>query len=227
MWSSYSNVHVSSHPIAQAKISRLRAKSTGTREIRELTDSVTTILAVEALSSQTFATVPEGSRVTPLNEQFGSIAVMPNKIVLVPVLRSGLPMIDALLNLLPFETVPIHYLGLFRDKQNLSPVEYYNKLPVREENQELTDIAIVLDPVIATGGTMSAVIQSLREWGVRKIIVISLVASEEGLQKLASEWFDIVTIYCAAVDKSLSSSGYVLPGIGDIGNRLNATFQTN
>jgi len=108
------------------------------------------------------------------------------KAVVVPILRSGLQMVDAFLGILPSDTA-VHHLGLFRDKDTLSPVEYYNKLPSPSGNEQV-DIAFVVDPIIATGGTASTVVAILKEWGVRKIIFTSILASLEGLERAADEW---------------------------------------
>ncbi|KAK9247379.1 uracil phosphoribosyltransferase-domain-containing protein [Lipomyces tetrasporus] len=216
------NVHVSTHPLLQALVSQLRSASTESNKTRALTASIASILAVEALNHNTFSAVPEGLDVTPLREQYNVAGISPSNVVLVPILRSGLSMIDSFLNVLPFESVPIHYLGLFRDKTTLSPIEYYNKLPVLKDGESI-DVAIVLDPVVATGGTASAVIQSLREWGAKKVVFVSIVVSEEGATRAATEWPEGVEIYCAAVDAVISSNGYIIPGVGDIGDRLNHT----
>ncbi|KAK9359089.1 uracil phosphoribosyltransferase-domain-containing protein [Lipomyces starkeyi] len=216
------NVHVSTHPLLQSLVSRLRSASADSHKTRALTTSIASILAVVALNRNTFSAVTEGFDVTPLQEQYNVTGVSPSNVVLVPILRSGLSMIDAFLSILPFENVPIHYLGIYRDKTTLSPIEYYNKLPVLK-NGESIDVAIVLDPVIATGGTASAVIQSLKEWGAKKIIFVSIVVSEEGVTRAANEWPERVEVYCAAVDTVLSSHGYIIPGVGDIGDRLNHT----
>ncbi|KAK9351610.1 uracil phosphoribosyltransferase-domain-containing protein [Lipomyces doorenjongii] len=216
------NVHVSIHPLLQSLVSQLRSASADSHKTRALTTSIASILAVVALNQNTFSAVTEGFDVTPLQEQYNVTRVSPSNVVLVPILRSGLSMIDSFLNILPFENVPIHYLGIYRDKTTLSPIEYYNKLPVLK-NGESIDVAIVLDPVIATGGTASAVIQSLKEWGAKKIIIVSIVVSEEGVTRAANEWPERVEIYCATVDTVLSSHGYIIPGVGDIGDRLNHT----
>lgn len=123
--------------------------------------------------------------------------------------------------MLPSTEVPIYHLGLFREKTTLSPVEYYNKLPTKEEPY---DVAFVLDPIIATGGTAEAVIQTLKEWGVKKVVFVSLLASAEGLNRIAEEYGPgELEIYVGAVDTQLSNTGFILPGVGDLGDRLHST----
>lgn len=127
----------------------------------------------------------------------------------------------AFLSLLPSSEVPIYHLGLFREKTTLSPVEYYNRLPTKEEPY---DVAIVLDPIIATGGTAEAVVQTLKEWGVKRVVFVAILGSEEGLNRLAAEFGPgELEIYVGAVDASLSTKGFILPGVGDLGDRLLST----
>ncbi|KAK9480033.1 uracil phosphoribosyltransferase-domain-containing protein [Lipomyces japonicus] len=218
-----SNVSVSTNPLVLAKLSQLRSDTVRQLEIKALTSQLTTLLSSEALANAFTIAAPFGLQdTTATGEIFEPVTLSPSNVVLAPVLRSGLAMVDSVLSLLPFENVPVHHLGLFRDKVSLEPVEYYNKLPVLRDG-ETVDLAIVLDPVIATGGTASAVIQSLKEWGAKKIIFISIIGSEQGVTRVASEWPEAVKLYVAAIDPIISSSGYILPGIGDIGDRLNST----
>ncbi|KAK9471406.1 uracil phosphoribosyltransferase-domain-containing protein [Dipodascopsis tothii] len=216
------HVHVSASPMVQAKVSQLRAAGIGMGRTRALTAQLATLLAAEALGPDHFEVAVDGAGVTPLGEQYNELTVVPGRVVLVPVLRSGLAMVDATLDVLPLDTVPIHYLGLFRDKDSLEPIEYYNKLPELAPGDRV-DVAVVLDPVVATGGTAAAVIQSLREWGARKVILITILASEEGIARTLAEWPEGVHIYCGVVDAVISTNGMVLPGVGDIGDRLNRT----
>jgi len=142
------------------------------------------------------------------------------KAVIVPILRSGLQMVNAFLSLLPTDT-SVHHLGLFRDKHTLSPVEYYNKLPPLSSQ---VDIAFVVDPIIATGGTAATVVTILKEWGVKRIIFTSVLASQEGLERAANEWPEGYTrilpctekfrtlFYVGAVDPKLNDRGYIIPG---------------
>lgn len=135
-------------------------------------------------------------------------------------------MVDALQTLLP-EPVPVHHLGLYREPSTLEPVEYYNNLTNHigdQQNQESDKLAIILDPVIATGGTCAAAIQSLREWGVSRILVISVLAALPGVQKAAAEWPEGVEIWSAGIDNELTDNGMLKPGLGDIGDRLFLTI---
>lgn len=129
-------------------------------------------------------------------------------------------MVDPFLSLLPSSEAPIYHLGLYREKLSLTPVEYYNKLP-----KQPYDTAFVLDPLIATGGTGEAVISTLKEWGVKKIYFISLIATEIGLKRMSEEFGNEgIEFYVGAVDTQLSSNGYILPGVGDLGDRLFGTL---
>lgn len=120
--------------------------------------------------------------------------------------------------MLPSTEAPVYHLGLFREEVTLSPVEYYNKLPTKEEPY---DVAVVLDPIIATGGTAEAVIQTLKEWGVKKVVFVAILGSAEGLRRIAEEFGPgELEIYVGAVDTELSTTGFILPGVGDLGDRL-------
>ena len=135
-------------------------------------------------------------------------------------------MVDALQMLLP-EPVPVHHLGLYREPSTLEPVEYYNNLPNHIGDPASPGpgkLAIILDPVIATGGTCAAAIQTLREWGVERIVVLSVIAALSGAQKASSEWPEGVHIWCAGVDNELTDKGMLRPGLGDIGDRLFLTI---
>lgn len=133
-------------------------------------------------------------------------------------------MVDAIQSLLP-EPISVHHLGLYREKSTLQPVEYYNNLPYAEDsNASSTKIAILIDPVIATGGTAIAAIQTLREWGVQKVIVINVITAMEGLKRAAEEWPESTTFWVGAVDEELTGTGMIKPGVGDIGDRLYGTI---
>lgn len=163
---------------------------------------------------------------TTLGFEYTTTQIAPQSICLVPILRSGLGMVDALQMLLP-EPVPIHHLGLYREPSTLEPVEYYNNLPNHlgdHASQGPSKLAIILDPVIATGGTCAAAIQTLREWGVERIVVLSVIAALPGAQKAAGEWPEGVHIWCAGVDNDLTDKGMLQPGLGDIGDRLFLTI---
>ncbi|CAI7632268.1 unnamed protein product [Penicillium glandicola] len=225
-----SNVHVSSHPCLQAKLSLIRSSSTTPRETRGLVHDIANILGVEAFSGLTL--VKTGTDTTPLGIEYETQGIDPADLALVPILRSGLGMVDALNDLLP-TPVPVYHLGLFREKVSLQPVEYYNNLPFHRSelspaspaslnpttNTAAASLAVLLDPVIATGATAEAAIQLLRDWGVKKVIMLSLLASEEGVKRAAGTWGN-VEVWVGAIDKGVDEKGMIVPGIGDIGDRL-------
>lgn len=150
--------------------------------------------------------------------------VSPSHISLVPILRSGLGMIDALESLLP-NRVPVHHLGMYREKSTLQPVEYYNNLPYHKlsdttSTSAASELAILVDPIIATGATVCAAIDTLKDWGVNRIISISVLASEDGLQRAAEAWPEGVELWVGGVDKTTDERGMIKPGLGDVGDRL-------
>ncbi|KAL4878859.1 uracil phosphoribosyltransferase-domain-containing protein [Aspergillus karnatakaensis] len=225
-----SNVHVSSHPLLQAKISQIRSSSTTTRETRNLVNEIATILGVEAFASWK-ATGTGKTDSTPLGLEYETKTIDPANIALVPILRSGLGMIDAINDLLP-SPVPIYHLGLFRERFSLQPVEYYNNLPYQRSgstsssgpepttNTAAASVAILLDPIIATGGTAEAAIQLLREWGVQKVVMLSVLGAEDGVKRAAETWPEGVEVWLGALDERCNERGMIVPGLGDIGDRL-------
>ncbi|KAM0499690.1 hypothetical protein ACHAP8_005297 [Fusarium lateritium] len=217
-----SNVHVSQHPCLRAKLSQLRSKSISSREVKSLIHEVSLIVSCEAFASSLQAT--EGSQdETPLGFQFKSTTVQPSTMCLVPILRSGLGMVEAVQTMLPV-AVPVHHLGMYREPSTLDPVEYYNNLPQQSSTEKASSLAILVDPVIATGGTCSAAIQTLREWGAERIIVLSVIGANEGVQRVAAEWPEGCEVWIAAVDNELTSDGMLKPGLGDVGDRLFLTI---
>ncbi|KAI6087218.1 PRTase-like protein [Hypoxylon rubiginosum] len=220
------NVHVSKHPCLMAKLSRLRSKGTASREVKTLVNDIATILGCEALA--TALTPVDGPKdETPIGFEYTTTTVEPQALSIVPILRSGLGMVESIQNLLP-EPVPVHHLGLYREPTTLEPVEYYNNLPhhVSSPSSEThaASLAIVVDPVIATGGTCAAAIQTLKEWGVKKIVVLSVIAAAEGVKRAAEEWPGAVDIWVAGVDAELTPNGMLKPGVGDVGDRLFLTI---
>ncbi|KAL4801170.1 uracil phosphoribosyltransferase-domain-containing protein [Aspergillus venezuelensis] len=222
-----SNVHISSHPLLQAKISQIRSSSTTTRETRGLVNEIATILGVEAFAG--WKAMGTGKTdTTPLGLEYETKTLDPANIALVPILRSGLGMIDAMNDLLP-TPVPIYHLGLFRERFSLQPVEYYNNLPYHRpdtssgpnaKNTAAANVAILLDPIIATGGTAETAIQILREWGVQRVVMLSVLGSEEGVRRAAECWPEGVEVWIGALDKETNEKGMIVPGLGDIGDRL-------
>ncbi|KAI5860614.1 uracil phosphoribosyltransferase [Durotheca rogersii] len=227
-----SNVHVSKHPCLKAKLSRLRSKGTESREVKSLINEISLILGCEALAS-TLTPAYGPLNETPIGFGYTTTTVKPQAISIVPILRSGLGMVEAIQTILP-EPVPVHHLGLYREPSTLEPVEYYNNLPhhvssssnseADEAGSHASSLAIIVDPVIATGGTCAAAIQTLKEWGVRRILVLSVAAAVDGVRRAAAEWPEAVDIWVAGVDAELTPTGMVKPGVGDIGDRLFLTI---
>ncbi|KAG9235892.1 putative uracil phosphoribosyltransferase urg2 [Amylocarpus encephaloides] len=226
-----SNVHCSTHPCLQAKLSQLREASANARETKALVHEISIIVGCEALGAG-LSSKPGSKAKTPLGYEFTTTQISPSTISLVPILRSGLGMLEAVQTLLP-EPVPVHHLGLFREPTTLEPVEYYNNLPYHAPavgtpsnapNENASELAILLDPVIATGGTCAAAIQTLKEWGVKRVIVIAVLSAFPGLEKAANEWPEGVDIWVAGVDESINDRGMIKPGLGDVGDRLFLTI---
>ncbi|KAL3478643.1 uracil phosphoribosyltransferase-domain-containing protein [Aspergillus californicus] len=222
-----SNVHISTHPLLQAKLSQLRSSSTTNRETRNLVNEIATILGVEAFASGWKATGTGQTDTTPLNIEYETKDIEPANIALVPILRSGLGMVDPISDLLP-TPVPIYHLGLFRERFSLQPVEYYNNLPFHrseqgsgpETNTAAASVAVLLDPIIATGGTAEAAIQLLRDWGVQRVVMLSVLGAEDGVKRAATCWPEGVEVWIGAVDGACNEKGMIVPGLGDIGDRL-------
>ncbi|ORY59046.1 uracil phosphoribosyltransferase [Pseudomassariella vexata] len=220
------NVHVSNHPCLRAKLSLLRSKSTQARDAKALVNQISTIVGCEAFASA--LTAVDGPKdETPIGFEYTTTNVEPQELSLVPILRSGLGMVEAIQTLLP-NPIPVHHLGLYREPSTLDPVEYYNNLPhhiaTGNSGSSASRLAIILDPVIATGGTCVAAIQTLREWGVKRIVVLSVIAAVDGIRRAAAEWPDAVEIWVAGVDAELTKDGMLKPGVGDVGDRLFLTI---
>ncbi|PSR83315.1 uracil phosphoribosyltransferase-domain-containing protein [Coniella lustricola] len=224
------NVHISKHPCLRAKLSQLRSGTTSAKEVKSLVHEIALIVGCEALAVALSTAVGPKDK-TPLDFEYDTTVVTPETISLVPILRSGLGMVEALQTILP-EPVPVHHLGLFREPTTLEPVEYYNNLPEHVHSgsdshnapRPTSSLAIILDPVIATGGTCAAAIQTLREWGAQRVLVLSLLGAEPGVLRAAAEWPEGVDIWLAAVDGELTSHGMLKPGLGDVGDRLFLTI---
>jgi uracil phosphoribosyltransferase len=222
------NAHVSTHPCLQAKLSQLRSASTGCRDAQTLVHEIALMVGYEALGSALKAQ-EAGTDKSPLGYEYPTTTTSPtpSRISLVPILRSGLSMVPALSSLLP-SPVPIHHLGLFREKTTLQPVEYYNNLPYHSPTSQHeggpADLAIVVDPIIATGATACAAIDSLREHGVKRIIVVSVLAAEDGLKAACAEWEEGVEVWVGGCDSGVDEKGMIKPGLGDIGDRLFLTL---
>lgn len=206
------NVHVLDHPLIQHKLTFIRDKRTGTKEFRELVDEVAMLMAFEITRH---LPTKETTINTPVMEAKASV-LSGKKIGLIPILRAGLGMVDGMLNLLP--AAKVGHVGLYRDPETLKPVEYYIKLPTDIAEREL----IVMDPMLATGGSANDAIHSLKKRGAKKIRLMCLVAAPQGVDLIQKDHPD-VDIYLGALDDDLDEQGYILPGLGDAGDRLFGT----
>ena len=203
----FPSLHVSSHPAVLHKLAILRSTTTEPKKFREVVRELSWLLGYEALAD--IAVRPIDVQ-TPLEPMVGS--ELADRIGLVPILRAGLGMVDAMLELMP--TAQVWHLGLFRDERTLRPVEYYNKLP----DSATVDLCLILDPMLATGGSATAAIEVLKRWGAVRIKLINLIAAPEGVAAVSAAHPD-VEIYCAALDRGLNEKGYIMPGLGDAGDR--------
>ena len=205
--STWPKLHVSQHPAVRHKLGILRDETTEPKKFREVVRELSWLLGYEALADARLR--PRRVR-TPLEET--DAHELGDRIGLVPILRAGLGMVDAMLELLP--TAEVWHLGLFRDERTLRPVEYYNKLP----DTATVDVCLILDPMLATGGSATAAIEVLKHWGAQRIKLLNLIAAPEGVAAVAQAHPD-VPIYCAALDRQLNEKGYIMPGLGDAGDR--------
>jgi uracil phosphoribosyltransferase len=201
------NVYESEHPLVAHKLTRLRDKTTDPKKFRELIREISALIAYEA----TLDLIVDPAQVeTPLESMPGHI--LREKIGLVPILRAGLGMVEGIWELMP--TAEVWHIGLYRDEATLQPVEYYNKLPV----EPTVSVCLILDPMLATGGSAVATVGILKQWGVAKIKFVGLIAAPEGIEALHTQHPD-VPIHIAAIDRQLNEHGYILPGLGDAGDR--------
>ena len=205
-------VTVVDHPLIQHKLSRLRQVDTPTKLFKELVDEIALLMVYEVTRDLPLEEIPVE---TPL-EQTRGMRVRGKKPVVVPILRAGLGMVDAVTALMPGTRVG--HVGLYRDEETLEPVEYYCKVPADPEGR----IFIVVDPMLATGGSAVAAVHSLKKRGARDIRFVCLVAAPEGAEVMARTHPD-VPVFAAALDRQLNERGYILPGLGDAGDRLFGT----
>jgi len=205
-------VFVFDHPLIQHKISLLRDKNTNVKEFRELVSEIAMLMGYEVTRNMP---LKEVEIETPVGMAKTKV-ISGKKLGIVPILRAGLGMVDGMLNLLPMAKVG--HIGLYRDPETLEPVEYYCKLPVDVNEREI----VVLDPMLATGGSASAAIRFIKEKGVTNIKLMCLIAAKTGIERINRDHPD-VEIYCAAVDEKLNDHGYIVPGLGDAGDRLFGT----
>jgi len=202
-----SNIFASTHPLVAHKLSRLRDKNTNPKKFRELVRELAALLAYEATAD--LQTAPRELE-TPLAKMTG--AELKEKIGLVPILRAGLGMVEGFWELMP--SAEVWHIGLYRDEKTLRPVEYYNKLPL----EPTVSVSIILDPMLATGGSATATADVLKRWGVKKIKFVGLIGAPEGIAAMQKAHPDI-PIYLAAIDARLNERAYIVPGLGDAGDR--------
>jgi uracil phosphoribosyltransferase len=200
-------VYISSHPLVKHKLTRLRDKSTDSTLFRQLVRELAVLLCYEA--TQDLALTPKAVE-TPMGTAQGS--TLAETIGLIPILRAGLGMVDGVWEMMP--GAEVWHIGLYRDEQTLRPVQYYNKLPVEPRVQ----VCLILDPMLATGGSAVATVDILKKWGVKKIKFLGLIGAPEGI-KLMQERHPDVPIHLAAIDDHLNERGYIVPGLGDAGDR--------
>jgi uracil phosphoribosyltransferase len=200
------------HPLVQHKLTILRDQSTPTKIFKELVDEIAMLMAYEATIDLTVDSVEVD---TPLERTKGW-HISGKKLTLVPILRAGLGMVEGILRLVP--AARVGHIGLYRDHETLEPVDYYFKVPGDAAERDF----FVLDPMLATGGSAAAAVASLKRAGATRIRMLCLVAAPQGVQRL-SEAHPDVPIYCAALDRELNTQGYILPGLGDAGDRLFGT----
>ena len=208
----YKNVHILEHPLIRHKLAIIRDKNTDTKQFREVISELATLMTYEA-----FKNVPtvEIEVETPL-EVTKQTVIKENSIAIVPILRAGLGMVDGILSLFP--TAKVGHIGLYRDEETLEPQEYYCKLPVEIEKK----VVMVVDPMLATGGSASDAIKMLKKRGCTNIKLLSIIAAPEGVTKVAEDHPD-VEIFVSTLDRCLNEHGYILPGLGDAGDRIFGT----
>lgn len=205
-------VHILDHPLLQHKLAILRDENTGSKEFREVVSEIATLMCYEATRN---LPVEEVEIRTPVaTGRFNMLTG--KKLAIVPVLRAGLGMVDGVLSLLP--AAKVGHIGLYRDPETLEPVEYYCKMPNDIAEREI----IILDPMLATGGSASAAIQFIKNYDVKHIKLMNIIAAPEGIARVHKDHPD-VEIYVAAVDEKLNDHGYIVPGLGDAGDRIFGT----
>lgn len=201
------DVYVSNHPLIRHKLGLLRDKRTEPKKFRELIREIAILLAYEATQDLTVSPVVVE---TPMGVAQGHS--LTENIGLVPILRAGLGMVEGIWEMMP--SAEVWHIGLYRDERTLRPVEYYNKLPVAPTVQ----VCLILDPMLATGGSASATVDVLKRWGAQRIKFVGIIAAPEGIATLSGNHPD-VPIHLAAVDERLNDIGYIVPGLGDAGDR--------
>jgi uracil phosphoribosyltransferase len=200
-------VYVSKHPLVQHKLTLLRRSETEPKKFRELVREITQFLIYDATADLKLSEKPVQTPLAPYaGKEIG------DRIGLVPILRAGLGMVEPVLEMIP--TVRVWHLGLYRDTKTLEPIAYYNKLPPQAD----VDLCLILDPMLATAGSATAAVDVLKEWGAQRIKFLGLIAAPEGVQRLRAAHPD-VPIHLAALDERLNDHAYIVPGLGDAGDR--------
>ncbi len=207
-----SKAHVLDHPLLQHKVSKIRDKNTGVKEFRELVKEIAMLMVYEVTRDLPLREIEVE---TPITRAKTNI-IAGKTLGIVPVLRAGLGMVDGVLNLLP--SAKVGHIGVYRDPETLKPVEYYCKLPIDSEEREL----IVLDPMLATGGSACDAITMIKQRGCKNIKLVCIISAPEGIRAVEDAHPD-VDIYVAAVDTGLNDHAYIVPGLGDAGDRLFGT----
>ena len=205
-------VNVLNHPLITHKLSILRNKNTGTKKFRELISEISILLCYEAMKD---ANLEEVEVETPL-EKYKTKCLNEDNYAFVPILRAGMSMVEGIIKVVP--NAKIGHIGLYRNEETLEPVEYYYKMPENINKREV----FILDPMLATGGSASATISRLKKDGVKKIKFLCIISAPEGIKKINEEHPD-VEIYTSSVDRKLNDVGYILPGLGDAGDRVYGT----
>ena len=205
-------VHIMDHPLITHKISMLRDVNTNTKDFRQLVYEIALLMGYEATKD---LTLTDTEITTPLMKT--TKKVLNQKVAIVPILRAGLGMVDGVLDLIP--SAKVGHIGLYRDHETLKPVEYYCKLPTDIQSREV----IIVDPMLATGGSSAAAITFIKQRGAKNIKLMCILAAPEGIRVLQEEHPD-VELYCGAVDDKLNEKGYILPGLGDAGDRIFGTL---
>ena len=206
------NVHVLNHPLLQHKLAILRDENTGVKDFREIVSEIATLMCYEATRD---LPLEEIEIQTPVAKAKVNV-IAGKKLAIIPILRAGLGMVDGILTLIP--SAKVGHIGLYRDPVTLDPVEYYCKMPTDISERDI----IILDPMLATGGSASAAIQFMKNYGCKNIKLMNILAAPEGIDRIQKDHPD-VEIYIAAVDEKLNDHGYIVPGLGDAGDRIFGT----
>ena len=206
------SVHILNHPLLQHKLCILRDKETGTRDFRTTVSEVAMLMCYEATRDLTTRPVTVETPVGTAHCQ----AIAGKKIAVVPILRAGLGMVDGVLSLIP--SAKVGHIGLYRDPDTLEPVEYYCKMPPDIAERDI----LIVDPMLATGGSASAAIQFMKNYGCKNIKMMNILAAPEGVKRIEEDHPD-VEFYVAALDDHLNEHGYIVPGLGDAGDRIFGT----